>query len=139
MNGAHWSEQDLINHVYGIAPAADHLDACAECRARAAELSARRTQAAQPPEVSSEFLAAQRRSIYRKLGREPRRRFHAMPAFAAALVLLVATLLFRPHPDAPPPLVTSAADSKLFSDLYAIEENPEPQAVQTMQSLFEEN
>lgn len=139
MNGAHWSGQDSIDHLYGIGPDAAHLDVCGECRAHVEALEAARKESARAPEVSSEFLAAQRRSIYRKLGREPRPRLRFAPTFAVALLVMVALLVGRnPWRDAPPPL-TSASDSQLFSEIYAVEQSSEPQAVQTVQALFEEN
>ena len=93
MNGAHWSGQDSIDHLYGIGPDAAHLDVCGECRAHVEALEAARKESARAPEVSSEFLAAQRRSIYRKLGREPRPRLRFAPTFAVALLVMVALLV----------------------------------------------
>ena len=139
MNGAHWSGQDCINHLYGIGPDPAHLKACGECRARVELCESARKESARAPEVSAEFLAAQRRNIYRRLGREPQKHMRFVPAFAAVLLVLVALFVGRtPWRTTPPPL-TSAADSQLFSDIYSLEQSSEPQAVHTVQELFEEN
>ena len=67
MNGGHWSDEDFIDHVYGVGPYDGHLDVCGECRARARLTSARRESVTRPPEVSHEFLAEQRRRIHLRL------------------------------------------------------------------------
>ncbi len=139
MNGAHWTEQDFLNHTYGIGPDASHLEGCAECRSRAEDMDARRRELARDPEVPHELLAAQRRGIYRRLGRTPSHSVRYMPAFAAVLMLLISFFVFRPAHVSSEPVSIPAADSKLVSDLYALDQNPEPQAVQTMHALFEEN
>jgi hypothetical protein len=139
MNGAHWSEQDLVNHIYGVGPDAAHLDGCKECRARADAMAVRRQELARDPGVSIEFLAAQRRSIYRRLGRDPRQSVPLMPAFAAVLMVLISFLVFRPAHIRQEPVAIPAADTKLVSDMYALEQSPEPQAVETLHALFEEN
>lgn len=139
MNGTHWTEQDFVNHFYGIGPDAAHLDFCAECRARSAEWAARRKSVVPDLQVSSEFLAEQRRNIYRRLGRESQPRRVLLPALAVTLAVLLALILLRPVEEPYQPLVTSAADSQLFSDIYAMEESSEPDAILPMQALFEEN
>ena len=52
MNGGHWTDQDLINHVYGVGPEDEHLQACSECRARWMAISERRTLVLEAPEIS---------------------------------------------------------------------------------------
>ena len=88
------------------------------------------------PEVSSEFLAAQRRSIYRRLDL-PRRNWMPMRwAFSLALLLMMVAggLTFeRRHRTAP-----AISDEQLFSDLSALEQSNEPKAIQPMHALFQE-
>jgi hypothetical protein len=94
-----------------------------------------KTRGAAEPDVSPEFLAAQRRAIYRRLG-EPRHRFSLRWAFSLAMVVLVLAggLTFeRRHSSA-----ASISDEQLFSDLSAMEQRTEPQAIQPIHSLFEE-
>ena len=93
-----------------------------------------KTRAAEP-EVSTEFLAAQRRAIYRRLD-EPRRKFSMRWALSLATVLLVLAgglTIERRHPAAP-----AISDEQLFSDLSAMEQRTEPKAIQPIHSLFEE-
>jgi hypothetical protein len=93
-----------------------------------------KTRAAEP-EVSAEFLAAQRRAIYRRLG-QPRNRFALRWALSAAMVLLVLAgglTLERRRPSAP-----VISDEQLFSDLSAMEQRTEPKAIQPIHSLFEQ-
>ncbi len=101
----------------------------------------RRLIKSQPePEVSSEFLAAQRRSIYRRLD-EPRRNWAPMSwALSLAMLLLIfagGITLERWHKTAPP---TSSimSDDQLFSDLSAMEQSSEPKAIQPIHGLFQE-
>lgn len=88
------------------------------------------------PEVSPEFLAGQRRRIYRRLD-EPRRNVHAMRwALSFAMLLLMiagGVTLERRHQTAP-----AISDEQLFSDLSAMEQTNEPQAIQPMHGLFEQ-
>jgi hypothetical protein len=89
------------------------------------------------PEVSHEFLAAQRRAIYHRL-EEPRSQSVAMrwAVSLAMLLLMVAggfTLEQRRHKSAP-----AISDEQLFSDLSAMEQSNEPKAIQPMHSLFQE-
>jgi hypothetical protein len=88
------------------------------------------------PEVSGEFLAAQRRAIYRRLD-EPRRNWFAMRwALSFTLLLLVVAgglTLGRRHNPAP-----AISDEQLFSDLSALEQSNEPKAIQPIHGLFQE-
>jgi hypothetical protein len=92
-----------------------------------------KTRAAEP-EISAEFLAAQRRAIYRRLG-QSQHRFSLRWALSLAMVLLVlaGVTLERRRPSAP-----SISDEQLFSDLSAMEQRTEPKAIQPIHSLFEE-
>ena len=86
--------------------------------------------------MSAEFLAAQRRAIYRRLG-EPRQRIRAtLGALCCAMVLLVLAgglTLERRRASAP-----AISDEQLFSDLSAMEQRTEPKAIQPIHSLFEQ-
>ncbi len=95
------------------------------------------------PEVSPEFLAAQRRSIYRRLDLPQ----HASPqmrwalSFAMLLLMVAGGLtLERRHkiqPAVSTPMST-ISDDQLFSDLSAMEQRNEPKAIQPMHGLFRE-
>ncbi len=97
---------------------------------------AHQTKKLPEPEVSSEFLAEQRRTIYRRLD-EPQRHWIPMRwALSLAMLLLVVaggvTLQLR-HKAAP-----VISDEQLFSDLSAMEQTNEPKAIQPIHGLFQE-
>jgi hypothetical protein len=99
----------------------------------------RRTKSLPEQEVSSEFLAAQRRSIYRRM-EEPRRNWISM-RWALSLSMLVLMLaggltLERRHRAAP--AISPMSDDQLFSDLSAMEQRNEPKAIQPIHGLFQE-
>jgi hypothetical protein len=95
-------------------------------------------------EVSAEFLAAQRRSIYRRIDAPHRNWISMRWALSLAMLLLMVAgglTLERRHSTAPG--VSSAAspalsDDQLFSDLSAMEQSNEPKAIQPMHGLFQE-
>lgn len=135
----HWTEDDFLSWRYAGDPDAGHLDECAECRARAEQMVETHRRAIAAPDLSWEFLAAQRRGIYRRLGlaNEPA----ASTRWAVAVVSLVCILalsvaLMRPW-TGNSPLYTSA-DEKLFSDLASIEQSNEPRAIRPIHNLFKE-
>jgi hypothetical protein len=92
------------------------------------------------PEVSSEFLAAQRRSIYRRLGESNHSRISMRWVLSLAMLLLMVagglTLEQRHHTAATNP--PSLSDDQLFSELSAMEQSNEPKAIQPMHGLFQE-
>jgi predicted anti-sigma-YlaC factor YlaD len=138
MNGGHWTEQDFIDHLYGVDARDGHLDVCAACRARWTEIQARRESIIEEPEVPHEILAKQRRNIYRRLGRESHPAAKGMmPAFAVVLLLLVGFFFMRPGPTSTVP--SQVTDAELFSDIYAVEQSSEPGIAKPMRALFEEN
>jgi hypothetical protein len=103
-----------------------------------------RLQSLPEPEVSSEFLAAQRRSIYRRLD-EPHRNWIPMRwALSLAMLLLVfagGLTLERGHKTAPAVSATMSApvsDDQLFSELSAMDRSSEPKAIQPIHGLFQE-
>jgi hypothetical protein len=95
-----------------------------------------KTRAAEP-EVSAEFLAAQRRGIYRRIDDKSQRGRSALRwalSLAMLLVMVAGGITFeRRHKPA-----ASISDEQLFSDLSAMEQRTEPKAIQPIHSLFEE-
>ncbi len=140
MNGEHWTQQDLIDHVYGLSAKAGHLDACPQCRERWLEVRAVRDNIVREPEVERDVLAAQRRAIYRRLGREPRpATARLIPAFAAVLLLVTGSLFIGQAPHPGTPAAPAVSDAQLFADIYAVEQSSEPHVAKPMRALFEEN
>lgn len=140
----HWTDDRLIDRLYGIAPKDAHLESCLECQARLSQMRANRraVDAALQENVSAEFLAAQRRQIYARLteregwfGRGQVRRF----ASAAAAVLVVAGgLLFYQGSRHSRVSETKMSDAQLAQEVSRMAEDFEPQATAPLQALFEE-
>lgn len=133
----HLSNDELVNLVYGVATSA-HLDDCRECAERFEQLREKRALAAEAQPVSREFLAAQRRNIYARMGERPQARMKWVPALAAA-ACLIAVGVFSHHPTqvAMPAPAEIHVDAQLFSDVYSMEQSMEPIAAQPIHALFE--
>jgi len=132
----HWTEVDFKHWLYGLKDPDAHVEQCAECREEMQRLveQRRRIQSA-VPEVSEDFLAGQRRNIYRRL-EEPAPRWAMLRwALSAATLVVVALGLTLEHFHQPAPPVS---DEQLFSDLSVMEQSAEPKAIQPIHSLFEE-
>ena len=132
----HWTELDFQNWLYGLKEQDSHVEQCAECRAEMERLQCTRRQITQEPQISQEFLAAQRRNIYNRLEEAPRHNWTAwrwVLSTAMLLAIVVGLTLPRWHKSAPP-----ISDEQLFSDLAAMEQSAEPKAIQPMHSLFEQ-
>ncbi len=136
----HWTDDQLIDHLYGVGPSDGHLENCAECRARFAIVETRRRQLPADESVSDSFLAAQRRAIYARL-EQPRRWWHAWPlgrfAAAAAMFILVggSIMLYENHQRE---LAESRADAQLAQDVSRMSFESEPAATAPLKGLFVE-
>ena len=129
----HWTEEDFKQWLYGLKDEDQHLADCAECRAERERLTLQRRRVLTPPEVSNEFLAAQRRSIYQRLGQPVRNWIPlrwAISAAAIVVVMLGITLNTKRQP--------AISDEQLFSELSAMEQTAEPKAIAPIHQLFEE-
>ncbi|MGA3186685.1 MAG: hypothetical protein ABSF22_06195 [Bryobacteraceae bacterium] len=137
----HLTTDELVDRLYSI-ETAGHLDHCAECAERFRQLRERREMAAQPQAESNEFLAAQRRNIYARMGERQQTRMKWVPALAAAACLVaVGVVAHQPSPVASQSQVVrpEADDTQLFSDVYSMEQSMEPIAAQPIHELFEQD
>jgi len=134
----HWTETDFQNWLYGLREEDQHLSECSECQGEMERLNRERHRIAAQPEVSREFLAAQRRRIYQRL-EQPRRNTHALRwvLSAATLLLMIVGITFQQLALHKKPSAMSD-DEKLFRDLSSIEQSAEPKAIQPIHNLFEE-
>ncbi len=66
---AHWTDEQLVDHLYGVGPADGHLDQCESCINRLSSMHTRRQQVSPEETVSDDFLAAQRRAIYARMSK----------------------------------------------------------------------
>jgi hypothetical protein len=146
----HLTKDELLDRLYGLGEAEGeanlHLQQCAGCADRLRAYERRRAEAAASPEVSSEFLAVQRRGIYARLEEGPQAHLRLAPALAAAFALAMGLILVYPghpsHPKAPIRAVPVAhfemSDEQLFSNVYSMEQSAEPRAAVPMHALFED-
>jgi hypothetical protein len=131
----HLSDDDLLDQLYGLGENNAHLESCGDCARRWSELQERRARLAAAENVSFDLLAAQRRKIYARLGKRPGGSMKWVPAVAAAGLLAIAALVYRP----PAPVRPNPADADLFSDVYSMEQSTEPAAAAPIHGLFEDN
>ena len=140
----HWKTDELIDRLYGLdrgdGDAAEHLESCADCKDRWNEMRRMKIAGSTSESPSSDFLAAQRRKIYSRLGEQPRNRMAWAPALAAAALLAIAVAVYRPAPTPGVHLTQpDAADAQLFADVYSMEQSAEPSVAAPIRTLFEEN
>jgi hypothetical protein len=152
----HLTNDELLNRLYGLGEAEGqtnlHLRECAECADRWRTFEQRRAETAAWPEVSSEFLASQRREIYARL-EERSGGLHVRwaPALAAGFLLAAGAYLAIPVGHGVPKTSAPAhnrpaqvahvvhaemSDEQLFSDVYSMEQSAEPRAAVPMHALF---
>lgn len=142
---SHWTDEQLIAHLYGVGAEDAHVDACPECQARLQAMRSTRELielASSSSEVTFEFLAAQRRKIHRRVT-EPVRWWSYLPlrrwASAAGGVAVVAGgLLIVEHDRRQPAVPNNISDAQLARDVSRMAEDPEPPATAPLQALFEE-
>lgn len=137
----HLKTDELIDRLYGLESVStgEHLDRCADCRSRWNEMLQVKAELASPPTASNEFLAAQRRNIYARLGEERKTRMAWAPALAAAALLAIGVAVYRPAPAPVHLAVPDAADAQLFADVYSMEQAMEPSVAAPIHTMFEEN
>jgi hypothetical protein len=138
----HLTNDELVDLLYGVG-SGEHLDACRECSERFEILRERRAVATEPVPATWDFLAAQRRNIYARMGEAPQTRARWVPALAAA-VCLIAVGFFSYHPGQQAGQQARAVkpevlDTQLFVDVYSMEQSMEPIAAQPIHALFEQD
>lgn len=139
----HLSNEGLLDAVYGIAgsDAEAHLRGCVDCAQRLQEWHEKRLATAESVEIPGEFLAAQRRKIYERMERPPRKRWLWAPGLAAACALTVGVFVYRPAQQTlqkQPDQRIEISDTQLFGDIYSLEQSLEPSATAPARALFEE-
>lgn len=131
----HWTDDNLIERLYGVGPEGDHLAHCVECARRLEMLAVRKRIVTREPEIPAGLLAAQRTAVYQRMER-PRYGMRAVPAFAGACALALALVMYRPAPPAAPQAVVS--DAQFFSEVSSLIQTPEPAAAEPIRRLFKE-
>jgi hypothetical protein len=137
---AHWTDEQLIDHLYGIGPADGHLNQCEQCRSRLLAMGTRRKQISIDEPVSDNLLATQRRAIYARLS-EPHhwwRELSVLRLAAAAVMLTVVLGSATVYENHRRELAESRADAKLAQDVSQMSFESEPQATAPLRGLFVE-
>lgn len=138
MSESHWSEEELIEHLYGIREGDLHLRECPVCAARLAEMEAKQRQSAAWPEPPATFLAAQRQQVFARAESQTlSRAVRLAPAFGALATVILGVFLLLPRPSSKPPSA-AISDKELFAEINALMESPEPRAVAPIRNLFQE-
>ncbi len=132
----HLSDDALLDYLYGLAEHQTKLEACPVCRTRYRSFESKRAECAEGFEVSTEFLAAQRRRIYERIEQRDRKHLRWAPVFAAACLFVAGVFVY--HPQHRALLHSNADDAQLFSEAYSMELTAEPSAAAPIQALFEE-
>jgi hypothetical protein len=142
----HWTDDELIQHLYGVGPGNGHIDFCRECQARLSAAQAHRQMlelsSSAEEAVNYDFLTAQRRTIYAKLtGRTSWRSaiFARRWASAAATFLVLGgSVLFYEQKHRHDLANDRVSDAELAQDVSQMAQDSEPQPTAPLQGLFEE-
>ncbi|MGA8025675.1 MAG: hypothetical protein WB992_00920 [Bryobacteraceae bacterium] len=139
----HWTDEQLIEYLYGVGPENGHVDGCADCQARLASMRARgRSAECSDCDVSFELLAAQRRKIYARLTArahwwtrlQPRR----LASAAATLAVLGGGLFIYEGHHKQQITDNKLSDVQLAQQVSNMAEEAEAQPTAPLQALFEE-
>lgn len=143
MASKHYTDEELIEQLYGLGSSDGHLDLCPECRGRFGAIEERRKLVAgHQPYVTPGFLAEQRHAVLARIVRPaaPRVFWKAATAFAGMAVIVVGFLSYHPAnvPATQPEAVAAVSDAQLYADISTVVETPEPMAATPIRGLFEE-
>jgi hypothetical protein len=142
----HWTDEQLIQHLYGIGPEGNHIEECRDCRERlSAMLAARRVleaEASPPEQVPFELLAAQRRSIYSRIARISSQRvgvqLRRWSAAAAMVFLLGGGALLLEQNQSRQVVQNKESDAQLAQEVSRMAQDSEPSPTAPLQGLFDE-
>jgi len=137
---AHWTDEQLIDHLYGVGPTDGHLNQCDQCHSRLSAMETRRQQFSPEELVSDQFLAAQRRAIYARMSKPhhwwqdvPVRRWAAAAASIAVLSGSLTVYEMRQRE-----IADARADAQLAQDVSQMSFESEAQATAPLHGLFVE-
>jgi len=142
MNQRHWTNDEILDHIYGVGPEDGHDRDCPECRERIDALQALRKARHVEPWVPEEFLQSQREAVRMRVshGAGLAGAWWSAPAWAALMVALAVGLSWPTPPaerlvaggkGAPP-------DAGMYLEIYQTISTEEPRALAPMHALFEE-
>ena len=138
----HWTDDQLIAHLYGVGPDDGHLSDCLNCQSRLSVIEERQEALRSSEEVSLELLAAQRRRIYAKLVGPahgwPGSHLRRWASAGVALFVLGGSVLYYEEHQRQQTANNMLSDAQLAQDVSRMSENPEAQPTAPLQALFEE-
>lgn len=139
----HWTEDELLAHLYGIGPEDGHIENCGECASRLRVMEQTRAMheatGADSAEPGFDFLAAQRRKIYQRLA-APRHSFlwRFGPALAASLVLVLGLAIVDSQRQSQNVNAPALTDTQLVEYVGSAAMNSEPAPAAPIEGLFQE-
>jgi predicted anti-sigma-YlaC factor YlaD len=142
----HWTDEQLIEHLYGIGPEDEHLESCIYCRDRLSSLmAARRANESEAPaadQIPFDLLAAQRRTVYARIEREQHGNFALRMrrwAAAGAMVALLGggTFLYQQR-QRTQEAQSKVTDAQLAQEVSQMAQDSEPASTAPLQGLFDE-
>jgi hypothetical protein len=145
MNGKHWSDDELLDRLYGLVPEDDHLNVCPECGARWQQLvSSRRGVVrgalAAEAAIDSVRLRRQREAVMNRIDRSNHlfMPWRAVTALAGVGAMVLGFMVYHPERPKPLPVQTASSDSQFFSEIYSDLQETEPRAARPIRKLFQE-
>ncbi len=134
----HWTDDQLIEHLYGVGPEDGHLQICGECQARLSAAQSVRLRletdlASDCEPAGYDFLMAQRRRIYARLN-EPAKSWTGRWAPAFAMLLLLAGGFFMYDQKSR----QDVSDVELAKEVSCMATDSEPPSIAPLHALFEE-
>jgi hypothetical protein len=140
MNGKHWTDGELLEALYGVRPAGDHLSDCAMCGERWQMLVANRRALTIGVEADPAMLLRQRAAVMERIehSRSPFVSWRAVTVLAGVTAMVIGFVLFQPARPKPVTVQTASSDSQFFSEIYSEMEQTEPRAMKPIRRLFQE-
>ena len=135
----HWTDDQLIEHLYGVGPEDGHLQICGESQARLSAAQSVRLRletdlASDSEPAGYDFLMAQRRRIYARLN-DPAKSWTGRWAPALAmLVALAGGLVIYDHGFRQ----ERVSDAQLAREVSCMASDSEPPSTAPLHALFEE-
>lgn len=141
----HWTDEQLIASLYDAGPETGHLDRCEECKSRRLSLLANRNAfeaiASVNQDVSSEFLARQRRAVFEKL--EASSAWPSLPALrrwvpvGLTLLMLGGGVAVYEERHARQVVGFQLSDAQLALEVSRMSQEWQAQPAEPLQGLFE--
>jgi hypothetical protein len=139
----HWTDDQLIHHIYGLHPDDGHLVACSDCRQRLESMQSARLKidSAGEGDPNHLFLEAQRRTIYHRFS-EPRPWWSQAPVkrwgSAVATLFVLGGGLFVYQDQHRRSLENQISDAQLAQEVSFMSQESESPATAPLQALFEQ-